>query len=257
MAIKLLISGEAGAGKTSLLSTLGKETFVVSRDAKEFALNLPHMLVDTWYDMNTLLYGATVKDEDGNDVHIEGVFDKMEKYNEKFGEYPSTVAIDSVSQIFMDVIDKASQTPNVYGSQGAEVTKEMALLTKFIHEDLELNGINVILLNHVIPEKDEGKATGKFVQFGQGKFLAKGGFYSTTNEAVTIVSEGSHRAVYTRGVDKQARTSINDLPDKMWVANAINPDKSKKLKEGEKYFNLKEHLDMLTSSQNDVKEWSL
>jgi len=136
MAIKLLISGEAGAGKTDLLRTLDKDTFVVSRDAKEFALPLPHMLVDTYYDMTTLIYGAT--DSEGN--HLDGIVDKMEKYNEKFGHYPKTVAIDSVSQIFMDVIDVASQTPNVYGSQGAEVTKEMAILTKFIHEDRYLDG---------------------------------------------------------------------------------------------------------------------
>ena len=211
------------------------------------------MLVDTYYDMTTLIYGAT----DNEDNHIDGIVDKMEKYSEKFGHYPKTVAIDSVSQIFMDVIDIASQTPNVYGSQGAEVTKEMAILTKFIHEDLELNGINVILLNHVIPEKDEGKATGRFVQFGQGKFLAKGGFYSTTNEAITIVAEGQHRAIYTRGVDKQARTANTEIPDKIWVANSVNPDKSKKLKEGETYFSLKEHLDNLLAEQVDIQEWSI
>ena len=257
MAIKLLISGEAGAGKTDLLRTLEDTgTFVVSRDAKEFALSLPYMLVDAWYDMSTLIYGGDIKDE-GETIHIDGIVDKMEKYNERFGEYPSTVAIDSVSQIFMDVIDKASQTPNVYGSQGAEVTKEMAILTKFIHEDLELNGINVILLNHIIPEKDEGKATGKFVQFGQGKFLAKGGFYSTTNEAITIVSEGSHRAIYTRGVDKQARTANVSTPDKLWVENSVNQNKSKKLKEGEEYFTLRSHLQGLIDGQSNVKEWAI
>ena len=256
MAIKLLISGEAGAGKTDLLRTLGKETLVISRDAKEFALPLPHMLVDTYYDMNTLLYGADQNTEDGV-VHIDGITDKMEAYNEKMGSYPETVVIDSVSQIFMDVIDKASQTPNVYGSQGAEVTKEMAMLTSFIHEYLELNGVNVILLNHVIPELNEGVATGSYVSFGSGKFLAKGGFYSTTNEAITIVSEGAHRIVYTRGNKKQARTANTEVPDKLYVENTVHPEKSKKLKDGEYYFTLKGHMDILSASMADVKEWSL
>lgn len=256
MAIKLVINGIAGAGKTDLLRSLGKETFVVSRDAKEFALPIPHMLVDTYYDMTTLIYGGTTK-VDGEDVYIDGIVNKMEKYNEKFGHYPETIAIDSVSQIFMDVIDKASQTPNVYGSQGAEVTKEMAVLTSFIHEDLELNDINVILLNHVIEEVNEGKATGTYVSFGQGKFLAKGGFYSTTNESVTVVPEGSHRVVYTRGTKKQARTAHPDVPEKLYVANSVYPDKSKKLKDDEYYFNLKDYMNMLLSNQTDVKEWSL
>lgn len=256
MGIKILINGEAGSGKTDLLRTLGDETLVVSRDAKEFALEIPHMLVDTFYNMSTLIHGADMEIE-GEKIHVDGIVDKMEKYNEHFGKYPEIVAIDSVSQIFMDVIDKASQTPNVYGSQGAEVTKEMALLTQFIHESLELNGITVILLNHVIPEKDEGKNTGAYVQFGSGKFLAKGGFYSTTNEAITLIPEGSNRAVHTRGTPKQARTANTTIPDKIWVANTVHPDKSKKLKDDEYYFSLKEHIDMLLSTQTDVKKWSL
>ena len=173
MAAKILVNGIAGAGKTELLRSLTEGAFVVSRDAKEFSLPIPHMLVDTYYNMKTLIYGGTIK-VDGEDVHIDGITDKMEKYNEKVGSYPTTVVIDSVSQIFMDVIDKASQTANVYGSQGAEVTKEMAILTQFIHESLELSGISVILLNHVIEEKADGKNTGAYIAFGQGKFLAKG-----------------------------------------------------------------------------------
>ena len=243
--VKILINGIAGAGKTSLLSTLGEETFVVSRDAKKFGLEIPHLMVDEYVDMHTLIEGEG------------GIVPTMEKYHKKFNRYPENVAIDSVSQITMDVIDKASQTPNVYGSQGAEITKEMAMLVKFIHEDLELNGINVILLNHVIPEKDEGKETGAYTQFGQGKFLAKGGFYAATNEALTVVPSGNNRVVYMRGTDKQARTTLNDLPDKMYVENYLDPTKSRKLKDGEVHFNLKEHIERLLESQVKVGSWSL
>lgn len=258
MAVKLVVNGIAGAGKTDLLRTLGEETFVISRDAKEFALPIPHMLVDTYYDMNTFLYGMDTKDEDGTPIRVSGIVDGIQAYNEAFGKYPENVVIDSTSQVFMDVIDKASQTPNVFGSQGAEVTKEMALLTSFIHESLELSGMNVILLNHVIPEVIEGKETGSYVQFGSGKFLAKGGFYSTTNESILVVPDSNnHRAIYTRGANKQARTSNTEIPDKMWVANTTNPDKSKKLKDGETYFTLRGHLDTLLSSQVDVKKFAL
>jgi len=250
MSIKLVVNGIAGAGKTTLLSSLGEETFVVSRDAKDFGFPLPHMLVDTYYDMNTLLYGNE-KEE------IDGIMQKIEKYNDHFGKYPENVVIDSVSQITMDVIDVASQTPNVYGSQGAEITRELAIFTKFIHEVLELNGMNVILMNHVTEEKVDGKTTGVYLPFGQGQFKNKGGFYATTNEAITIVPEGSNRAVYIRGTDKQARTTDSSLPDKMWLQNIVDPSKSKKLKEGESYFSLKDHMDHLLSKQTDVKKWSL
>jgi len=257
MAIKLLVSGLAGAGKTELLRSLGKETFVVSRDAKQFSLPIPHMLVDTYYDMDTLLYGATIKDDEGNDQLIPGIVDKLDAYSEKFGSYPETVVIDSVSQIFMDVIDKASQTPNIYGSQGAEITKEIAKLTKFVHEFLELNGVNVILINHVIEEKAEGKFTGELIPFGSGKFLQKGGFFSTVNESITLVLEGTHRVVYTRDPRKQARTMLPNTPDKMYLKNTVHPDKSKKLKDGEEYFSLNEYLQKLIGNQTNVEEWSI
>lgn len=256
MATKLLINGIAGAGKTELLRSLGKETFVVSRDAKEFSLSIPHMLVDTYYDMTTLLFGGEVT-VDGEKTRVEGVSEKIDKYHEVMGSYPEIVVIDSVSQIFMDVIDKASQTPNVYGSQGQEVTKEMAMLTKYIHEHLELNGVTVVLLNHVIMEKADGKETGDYISFGSGKFLDKGGFYSTTNESVTISPKGSNRIVYLRSTGKQARTMVPELPDEMYVENTVDPSKSKKLKEGETYFVLKEHIDMLLSKQNDVQEFRI
>lgn len=251
MAIKLVINGIAGSGKTSLLASLGEETFVISRDAKEFGLPLPHMLVDSYVDMNTFIYG-------NEKAEIEGVVQKLERYHDHFEKYPTNVVFDSVSQLTMDVIDVASQTPNVYGSQGAEITKELAILTKFIHEELELNDMNVILMNHVMEEKVDGTKTGVYLPFGQGKFLAKGGFYATTNEAITIVPEsGNNRSIHIRGTDKQARTTMQDLPDKMWVKNITNPDKSKRLKDGEVYFSLKDHIDKLLETQSKVKKWSL
>ena len=82
-------------------------------------------------------------------------------------------------------------------------------------------------------------------------------FYATTNEAITIVTEGNNRAVYIRGTDKQARTTLADLPDKMWVNNIVDESKSKRLKDGEEYFSLQSHIDHLVNSQGDIKKWSL
>ena len=54
-----------------------------------------------------------------------------------------------------------------------------------------------------------------------------------------------------------ARTAHADLPDKMYVENTVDPEKSKKLKEGETYFSLRSHLDLLLSTQENVKEFVL
>ena len=252
-AIKLLVNSEAGVGKTELLRSMGTDTFVISRDGKKFGLSLPHFLVEEWVNMSTFLYGG--KNTRGEP--LEGVTQKIQKYHDAYNAYPTTVAFDSVSQIFMDVIDLAAQKPNVYGSQGAEVTKEMALLTQFIHESLEMSGINVILLNHVIPEKEEGKVTGRYLPFGSGKFLEKKAFFGITNESITIELSGNQRRVYTRDADKLARTTLPELPDVMWIEDFVHPTKSKKLKEGETYYTLRDHMDLLTNVQSQVGTFAL
>lgn len=258
MSIKILVNGVAGAGKTSLVGSFGNETFVVSRDAKNFMFEIPHMMVDKYYDMTTLLYGATIKDPAGGpDIKIDGINCKLAKYIEKMGKPPENVVIDSVSQIWMDVIDKASLTPNVYGSQGAEVTKEIGLFVKFVHEVLELNGVNVILLNHIIEEKVEGAFTGTYLPFGTGKFKDKGGFYSTVNESVTVAVDNGARKVFTNSLPKMARTTLKDLPEIMWVENLMDPSKSKKLKAGEEYFSLKAHLDKLIAARGNVAAFQI
>lgn len=256
MAIKLLVNAEAGVGKTTSISSFGNETFVVSRDAKDFTLPIPHMVVDSWYDMKTFLYGGKVIDG-ADTIQVDGVTDKIAAYTEKMGQPPKNVVIDSVSQIWLDVIEKASLKPNVYGSQGSEATKELGLLTKFIHEYLELNGVNIILLNHIIKEKLDGKPTGTFIPFGTGKFKDKGAFYSIVNESITIEAVGSNRCVYTKDIDKLARTTLKDIPEKMWMENIINPDKTRKLKDDEEYFTLKGHLDKLEAAQANISDFRL
>jgi hypothetical protein len=249
MTIKLLINGIASAGKTSLLSSMGEETFVISRDAKAFNLPLPHMLVDSYVDMNTFIYG-------NEKAEIEGIVGKIGKYHDHFGKYPQNVVIDSVSQITLDVIETAANSPDSYGSRSMEINRELGLLTKFIHEDLELSGMNVILMNHVIEEKSDGVLTGNLLPFGQGKFLSKGAFFATTNEAISLVVDGTHRKVIHRGTNKQARTMVNALPDTAYVAQ-VDPDKkSKALKDGAEYFTLRSHIDMLMAAQADVGKWS-
>ncbi len=255
MAAKILVNSESGVGKTTLLRTLDPEkTLVISRDSKTFSLSMPHMLVEEYYDMNTFLYGADVEEEDGV-VHIDGVVNKMETFNDKLGAYPETVVFDTVSQLTMDVINKALKTPNVYGSQGAEINKELGIFVDFLHEYLELNGINIILLNHVIKDKSD-EAT-EYIAFGQGKFKDKGGFFSTVDESVTLAQEGNYLVVYTKGSLKQARSKL-DIPAKMYIESIGDPIKSKKLKDDEVYYTLNDHLNMVIEANNKVtKEFRL
>ena len=252
MSAKILVNGEAAVGKTTLLSTLDpKTTLVISRDSKVFGLPIPHMMVTEYYNMDTFLYGATIVDDDENEIYVEGVTDKMEAFNDKIGNYPETIVFDTVSQLTMDVINKALKTPNVYGSQGAEINKELGTFVDFLHEYLELNDINIILLNHVIKDKSD-EAT-EYIAFGQGKFKDKGGFFSIVDESVTVAQEGNYLVVYTKGALKQARSRL-DIPSKMYIESLGDPVKSRKLKEGEEYYTLKNHLDAVIESNGEITE---
>ncbi len=200
------------------------------------------------------LFGGEIT-QDEELVQVEGVVDKMEAFNESVGEYPETIVFDTVSQLNMDVINKALKTPNVYGSQGAEINKELGIFVDFLHEYLELNGINIILLNHVIKDKSD-EAT-EYVAFGQGKFKEKGGFFSIVDESVTIAQEGNYLVAYTKGALKQARSKL-DIPAKMYIESLGDPIKSKKLKADEVYYNLSDHLNMVIEANNKVtKEFRL
>ncbi len=167
MAAKILINGIAGTGKSSLVRDL-KDAFVISRDGKAFPFKIPHMLIPNYHSMATILHGGTVKHEDGSIEEVEGVLEKLDKYEAKFGHYPSTVVIDSVSKLMQDAIDYANLNFKNFDVHSC-INAEIAILTTFIQETLVANGVNVILINHVMENDKKG-----YVPVGQGKFKDKG-----------------------------------------------------------------------------------
>jgi len=237
MASKLLINGKAGSGKSSLIKNL-KDTFVISRDGKTFSFAMPHMMVNSFYGMDILIHGGDVN-VGGETVSVEGFFDKMEKYNKAVGKYPKRIVIDSASKIMQDIIDESNAKFSNFDVH-SNIAKEVGKLTKFIQEDLIGNGIDVIILNHVMDSDKNG-----LVPVGQGKFKDKGGFYAEVDHAILI----DNMKVYHRGSQNQARTTIDFLPDTQHVANFIDPSKSKKLKEGEYYYDLQNHLDLIDEQE--------
>jgi energy-coupling factor transporter ATP-binding protein EcfA2 len=244
MSAKILINGKAGSGKSTLLKDL-KDAFVISRDGKAFPFRMPHMLVPQFHSMDILMHGGEVKVDD-EEIEVEGFFSKMERFEEKTGKFPDTVAIDSVSKVMQDIIDYANLNFTNFDIH-SHVNKEVAKLTKFVQEDLVANGINVVLVNHVMDNDKKG-----LIPVGQGKFKDKGGFYSEVDHAILVDS----MKITHRGVSNQARTTINELPDNQYTENCVNPLKSKKLKEGEYYYNLQNHIDAILKVEGDNAEWS-
>jgi len=244
MGAKLLINGKSGTGKTSLIENL-KDTFVISRDGKAFPFAMPHMLVPTFHGMYILINGGTVKTDD-DEIEVESFFDKMEKYKAKFKDYPKTVVIDSASKLIQDIIDDSNLRFTNFDIH-SNVNKEIAILTKFIQEDLVANGINVIIINHVMDNDKKG-----LIPVGQGKFKDKGGFYGEVDHSILV----DNMKVYHRGVANQARTTIVGMPDFQYLKNTVDPTKSKKLKEGETYYDLATHIAQILETHNNNAKWA-
>ncbi len=84
MSAKLLIAAEANAGKTTLTQTLTK-ALVISCDGKKYSFPVPNVPVPSFDSAKEL---------------VDLIIEKIEAYNERFGEYPETIVFDSVSKIF-------------------------------------------------------------------------------------------------------------------------------------------------------------
>lgn len=150
MAVKLLISGESNSGKTTLLNTLDpKTTLVISHDGKNFPFPIPHTNVATFSTATELITLIT---------------DKINAFNEKLGNYPATVVIDSVSKIFdtlMDSMNTKYTGFNVYSNLNSQIH----IFTDYIQNSLIASDINVILISHAIYDAD----TTNYNLVGKGK----------------------------------------------------------------------------------------
>lgn len=172
MSTRLLISGKANSGKTTLIKSLPpKETYVIAVDEKPFQFAIPHTNIYGFKDMESFVYGYDTEDEEGNPIHIEGVYEKVEKFVEKFGEAPKYLVIDSVSRVFQIAYDNLNDRfPNdnfkLYAALDREIKRLREMLTT-----LQENGINVIIISHALYDEK----TDTYSMVDSGKFSKAGG----------------------------------------------------------------------------------
>lgn len=219
MSAKVLITGMPNTGKTTLLKTL-KNVLVFARDGKPFSLELPHVNVTEYTNMNNFL---------------SLVSDKLEAYNKKFGVYPETIVFDSVSRIFTDVETSCSKRFNGY-EVWANVNKEIQSFLEAINS-MQEGGFNIVLIAHAVWDENAKK----YIETCKGSFAKIGGFLSTTDYALNIDIVGSKRIITHRG-NSLSRTLLEGIPDK----------------EDSNSFNLQEYIDKIKAKSDVVNEkWSI
>jgi len=254
MTTKLLVNGEAGAGKTSLLKDLDG-VFVISIDGKDFPLAVPHVTYKENVTFKEIIngYETTVEHvEDGKLVtevkQIKGIIEILDMYVEKMKKFPTTIVVDSVSKAANNIIEKGNTDFENFDIH-SHIKRELGLLNSFITEYLEPRCENIIILNHVVV-KD-----GVYQQTGTGNFKDKGGFYAEVDESITIVAlSDKKRKVMLTGSQYQARTLL-DLPPSMNIAYVHPSDPTKSEEDTKEHFNLQRHLDKIKESRKDVSDW--
>lgn len=220
MAAKLLISAEANSGKTTLTKSL-ENSLVVSHDGKRYPFKVPHVMVPKFGSVQELV-----------DLTVQ----KIEAYNEKFGQYPDTVVFDSVSKIFDTIHNNCNEKFKGFTIY-SELDKEVSALTAFIEESLIASGMNVVLISHAIYDADNAK----YNLVGKGSFSKRGGFLAEVDEAIFIEVKSNKRVLHFRSTKFPARTLQEDLPDNINVED----------------FALQDHINTLVNGSTEVDQYAL
>lgn len=219
MSAKVLITGLANTGKTTLLKTL-ENALVVSRDGKPFSLELPHFNVGEYTSIDELL-----------DLLLE----KLEAYKAKIGTYPDTVVFDSVSRIFTDIETNCSRKYNGY-DVWSNVNKEINIFIEAVN-DLQNQNYNVVLIAHAVWDE----TAKKYIETCKGSFAKTGGFLSTVDYAINIDVVGKKRILTHRG-SSLSRTLLTEVPEK----------------ESADEFSLQEYLNKIKTKSEIIQDkWSI
>lgn len=220
MSVKLLISAEANAGKTTLTKNL-KNSLVISHDGKKYPFPVPHVVVPSFETTEELI-----------NITVE----KLEAYKSKFKKYPETVVFDSVSKVF-DTLYTACNEKYTGFKIYSQLDKEITAFTSFIENSLIASDLHVVLISHAIYDAD----TAKYSLVAKGSFAKRGGFLAEVDESIFINIKSNKRILHFRSTKLPARTLQDELPDNLPVDE----------------FNLQDHIEALAKTANAVDDFAL
>ncbi len=218
--IKLLVSAFESSGKSTITSQL-EGALVINLDHKEYGFSVPH---------------ANVKEYEGIDALVETISEKVEGFNERFGEYPKTIVFDTVTQMYSSM-----QKYNGEKYKGFEEHKHNNLDTmkfnSFIEESLIPSNINVVIVAHTIWDEP----TNRHVIPATGAFAKAGSWFSVVNDAIFIEKKSNKLVVHTTGLKFPCRSTVAG------IATGVNIED----------YNLQEHLNNLIKNKFEAEDFVL
>lgn len=197
--IKLLITGVASSGKSSTLRSL-KDAYVIYADTKKaFPFSMIHTNVYTYreFTRRKKVDGKFVTvneipekaiEYSGMDEFLKAITAKLALYKKAKGELPKTIAFDAITNIYKMVSDYVtSTTKNVYGSHSADTARDTDKLLSWIERELIGRGINVVLLAHVVINRET--EVPQIATSGSKMFENTGGFLGSVNYASYVYTD--------------------------------------------------------------------
>ena len=220
---KILIAGQPNTGKTTLLKDLDPTTtLVISRDGKKFPYPIPHKHIKVFVDAEDL---------------IAQIGQAIVGFKEKFGQPPTTVVLDSISKVLLDIeariLAKVKSFP--YGVINTEITK----VTDFLENQIAGN-CNLIMVSHTLFDQDTN--TYQLVNAG-GSWGKKGGMLSEVDNSIFIEIKGKKRIIHHRSPQLAARSTLTeaDLPDSQPIED----------------YNLQTHVNALVELSEQVDDFEI
>lgn len=219
-AVKFLVSAFESCGKSTLTSQIDN-ALIINLDHKEYGFKTVHANIPNYEGMQEL---------------IEEINDKIEAYNEKKGEYPETVVIDTVTQMY-----SAIQKYNLSRFSGYDVhtnnNRDTLNFNGYIEGTLIANDINVVIVAHCMFDSDSGR----FIIPASGQFARAGSWMSIVNDSIYIEKKPNRLVVHQNSLKFPCRTTQKGLKDSVAIED----------------FDINSYLKNLKESKVESTEWVL
>ena len=218
---KVLISGNASTGKSTILSEITDKILVLNLDEKPYT-----------YKVNGAV--ATLDKYNNQKNLIDWINQKVIAYKNKFGELPQVIAFDTVTRLYSSI--EYANRMNYKGFETHMQNKDATYLINWFINQLLAKGINVIALAH--SQVEEG--TGRIFIPAQGAFKNSGGWLSLFDNAIYLTS-----------IKKEKYVVVNS-PTQQYPARQAGS--KEELMVPQKEFDINEYLNNLKNIQINMSQ---
>jgi hypothetical protein len=190
--VKLLIVAKEATGKTTLISSI-KDGLVISTDNKAFSGKVPHFRYSSYSGIQDFI--ATTNE-------------KIGLYNEKYGKFPGTIVIDSVTH-FQIGMERWANDKFTGFNIWSNLSKEILTLNAYIEDTLLSNGVNVVITAHCNYDSE----TARYEINSPGNFGKQGSWLSITDNSAFIEVKNGKRVVHHTNTKFPCRSNLANIPE--------------------------------------------